>query len=114
MGAMSTGEQIGREVKRLREKAGLNQTQIATFLGLDQTTVSKCESGERQFTVDALEKLCALFGCSMDNLLGQDAHPQTLNFAFRADTIDEGDLDAISDINRIALNIVQMKQLLEG
>ena len=40
---------IGQKVKGLREKAGLNQMQLAHFLEIDQSTISKCEKGERQF-----------------------------------------------------------------
>jgi transcriptional regulator with XRE-family HTH domain len=105
---------IGYKVKQFREKLGLNQAQIANFLGVDQSYISKCEKGERQFNVDLLEKLANLFGCEITDLIAVDSSVETLNFAFRADEIDNDDLTAISDINRIALNIREMKKLLEG
>ena len=45
-------------LKRLRQarlEAGLTQTQVASTLGMRQSYVSKCESGERR--VDAVELL---------------------------------------------------------
>jgi transcriptional regulator with XRE-family HTH domain len=111
---MTTNVGIGIKVKHLREQSRLNQAQIAKFLGVDQSYISKCEKGERQFNVDLLEKLCDLFGCAMPDLLSTDSLVETLNFAFRADAIEDEDLAAISDINRIALNIREMKKLLEA
>jgi transcriptional regulator with XRE-family HTH domain len=110
---MITGISIGNKVKRLREASGVSQIQLAQFLSVDQSYISKCENGERQFTVDLLEKLCNLFGCELNDLLDPDSKVETLNFAFRANTIDNDDFAAISDINRIALNISEMKSLLE-
>ena len=106
---MEGSEKIGRKVKIMREKAGLKQEQIATYLGVDQSNVSKCEAGERQFTVDALERLCDLFGCELNELMSEETPTETLEFAFRSKVID---LTAIANINRIALNIKQMRQYL--
>jgi transcriptional regulator with XRE-family HTH domain len=111
---MNTKISIGKRIKELREKSGLNQEQIALFLGLDQTTVSKCERDERQFSVDSLEKLCDLFGCTMEEFFAADVPVESLSFAFRATSIEIEDLNAISEINRIVLNFKQMKQLLEA
>jgi transcriptional regulator with XRE-family HTH domain len=110
---MDTYLNIGNKVKDIREKSRLSQTQLAHCLDVDQSNISKCEKGERQFTIDALEKLCNLFGCEMADLLDLQKPVETLNFAFRADTIENEDLIAISDINKIALNIRFMRQLLE-
>jgi transcriptional regulator with XRE-family HTH domain len=111
---MNTDIVIGNKVKMLREKSALNQTQIAKFLGVDQSYISKCEKGERQFNVDSLEKLCNLFGCMLSDLMNIDQPVTTINFAFRADAIENEDLIAISDINKIALNMIQMRKLLEA
>lgn len=105
--------QIGSRVKELREQSGLNQSQIAVFLGVDQSYVSKCEKNERQYNVDMLEKLSSLFGCTLTNLIDNNTSIETLNIAFRSNNIGSDDLVAISEINKIALNIHQMVNLLE-
>jgi len=111
---MATAIEIGKKVKRFREKAGLNQTQIANFLDVDQSTVSKCEKGERQFSVDMLEKLGSLFGYTLSELESDENIQNSLQFAFRADGINDKDLAAIADVNQIALNLCQMQNLLEA
>lgn len=109
---MSGINTIGNRLKTLREKSGLNQVQMAAFLDVDQSYISKCEKGERQLSVDALEKACCLFGCTLSELTDGHDDIKHLRFAFRASSINEDDLFAISDINKVALNLKQMRQLL--
>ena len=103
----------GHKVKKLREMAGLSQGQIAQFLDVDQSTISKCEKGERQFQVDQLEQLCSLFGCELADLVNDEMEAKPLCIAFRGNAIENEDLIAIADIHKIALNLVQMQSLLE-
>ena len=107
-----TNTMIGQKVKALREKAGLNQGQIAQFLGVDQSNISKCEKGERQFQVDHLERLGSLFGVSLGDLRNEEMMVAPLQIAFRADGMQVEDLNAIADIQKIALNLDQMRTLL--
>lgn len=111
---MTIKENVGARVKQIREKAELSQTQVATFLGVDQSYISKCEKGERQFSVDQLEKLGNLFGVMTADLVNGDTPLEALSFAFRANVLTNDDFEAISEIHKIALNICQMRQLLEG
>lgn len=43
-------------------KAGLTQVQVAASLGLPQSFVSKCESGERRIDAVELERFAKLYG----------------------------------------------------
>lgn len=104
---------IGNKVKALREKAGLSQMQIAQFLEMDQSTISKCEKGERQFQVDHLERLGNLFGVSLGDLMNEELPVPQMRIAFRADSIQIDDLNAIADIQKIALNLDKMHVLLQ-
>ena len=108
-----TNKSIGQKVKNLREKAGLNQMQIAQFLGVDQSNISKCEKGERQFQVDHLERLGSLFGVPLGDLMNEEVSLAPLQIAFRADDMQVEDLNAIADIQKIALNLDQMRVLLQ-
>lgn len=103
---------IGQKVKALREKAGLSQMQLAQFLEVDQSNISKCEKGERQFQVDHLERLGSLFGLSLGDLMNEDVSVTPLQIAFRADGMQVEDFNAIADIQKIALNLDQMRALL--
>ena len=54
---------MGKKFKMLRERSGFTQSQLAEYLNVDQSYISKCEQNERQFSVDILEKTSNLFGC---------------------------------------------------
>jgi transcriptional regulator with XRE-family HTH domain len=110
----STFKNIGFRIKTLRERSSFSQSNIAKYLKVDQSFISKIESGERSLSTDMLDKLTALFGVDLtafeDSCISLD---KNLTFAFRASEIADQDLEAISAINQIALNCNFMTTLLE-
>jgi transcriptional regulator with XRE-family HTH domain len=52
-------------LKKVREDAGLTQTQLAHKIGETQTFISKCERGERRVDVLELRTFCQAFGLSL-------------------------------------------------
>ncbi len=104
--------EIYEKLKMMREKAGLRQGQIADYLGVTQTFISKVESGERNLTVDQLEGLVNLYGYSLGAFADmEDAQP--IQFAFRAQDVSQKDLHIIADIGKIAINSRFMAKVLE-
>ena len=104
---------IYEKLKTMREKAGLRQGQIADYLGVTQTFISKVETGERNLTVDQLENLVNLYGYSLAAFaaMEQDVHP--IQFAFRAQDVSQDDLRIIAEIGKIAINSRFMARTLE-
>lgn len=104
---------IYEKLKMMREKAGLRQGQIADYLGVTQTFISKVETGERNLTVDQLESVVNLYGYSLAAFADSvdDAHP--IRFAFRAQDVSQEDLRIIADIGKIAINSRFMAKALE-
>lgn len=61
---------LGKRIRSLREKKGLNQSELAHELGLESPmAVSKYEKDQREPDVAKLIKVSDLFGVSMDWLL---------------------------------------------
>lgn len=104
-------EAIYEKLKAVREASGLRQGQIAEFLGVTQTYISKIESGERTLTVDQLEKLAGLYGCSLA-AFEEETPVIPMTLAFRAQDVGQADLEAIAEIGRIAANSRFMAELL--
>ncbi|WP_172623360.1 helix-turn-helix domain-containing protein [Arabiibacter massiliensis] len=103
---------VGANVKRMRKLRGLTQEHMARYLGIDQTLVSKVESGQRSLGVASLEKLCDLFFCSLDDLIGESSQaPVGKAVAFRADGLAGDDLHALAAIGRIVRNLEGMAAL---
>lgn len=106
------GEKIGKRIKDLRKRAGFSQGVIAKYLKVDQSLISKIEKGEREVSTDMIKKLSELFGCTVKAFIEESQTEEYLNVAFRSSELSEEDLKAISIINRIALNLESMQQLL--
>ena len=107
-------ELIGKRFNELRNRSGFTQSQIAEYLDVDQSYISKCEKNERQFSVDVLEKAAELFGCNMEYFVDESSEFVTMPIALRAKSVDVEDLKTIADMNKIALNLRFMEGLLEG
>jgi transcriptional regulator with XRE-family HTH domain len=54
-------ENFGLHIRSLRVKANLPLRKLASSLDIDQSTLSKIERGERQFTSDMIPKLAKVF-----------------------------------------------------
>lgn len=58
-------------IRNLREDRDLNQTQVASMLGMSQTGYSKYETGENDIPTVILIKLARFYNTSIDYLLGE-------------------------------------------
>lgn len=99
-------------LKQLRKESKITQEQLAKYLNVDQTMITKLENGTRSLSVSMIEKICNLFGCSDAYLMGEDDAYIPLNFAFRSNGIQTEDLEGIAVINRIAMNIRYMNEMM--
>ena len=82
---------IVHRIKLLRQEKGMKQADLASLLSCSPTTVSNYEVGIRDIDSATILKLCEIFGCSADYLLGRSDLPtggpseeeQALILAFR-------------------------------
>jgi len=104
---------IRENFKRLRKKVNITQEQMAEYLNLEQSSISKFENGERTISVSNLEKACALFGIQANDIYKKSANQQVISPSFRKTNLSNSSLEDISNINKIAMNIIEMKAILE-
>lgn len=57
-------------LKELRTEKGMKQSELAEMLSIAQTAVSKYELGTLDIGTDTIRRLCDIFDCSADYLLG--------------------------------------------
>jgi transcriptional regulator with XRE-family HTH domain len=106
---------IGENAKRAREANGLSQMNVAVFLKVDQSLISKFEKGERSLQSDLLERLANLLGHNVTDFECVSGIPaQRIKVAFRSSGISASDMEAIHDIKRIAMNLFFMADLIGG
>jgi ribosome-binding protein aMBF1 (putative translation factor) len=58
--------QIGEEVRRLREAAGLSQRQLAEKMGSTQSVIARLEAGGVEPTLATLDRVAAALGAGLD------------------------------------------------
>ncbi len=68
---------IGEHIKKLREQKGMLQKQVAANVGIHPSNYSKIEKGERDPSIEALDKLAKLFGVSIDQIVHMDENIPT-------------------------------------
>ena len=61
--------QFGDHIRKLRERSGLLQRQLAASLEIDTPMFSKIERGERKAKKGQVEKLAMLFDVEMNDLM---------------------------------------------
>ncbi len=62
-------EDIGATIARLREQQGWSQRQLAKWVGLDQSAVSRIEAGRRRVAAEELQRFADAFHVTADDLL---------------------------------------------
>ncbi len=62
-------------IKELRIEKGTSQGDLAEFLNVDRTLVSKWESGQRSPSEEELKKICEYFGVEEEVLIPKIAQP---------------------------------------
>ncbi len=66
---MSAANAIGSNIRAMRKRAGVTQSDLASAIGHVRTTVVAMEDGKRKrYAVAELEAIAAALGCSVDAL----------------------------------------------
>lgn len=64
-------------LKELRKKRGISQLRLATDLNMNQNSISRYETGEREADYATLILFADYFNVSIDYLLGRTDNPET-------------------------------------
>jgi transcriptional regulator with XRE-family HTH domain len=65
-------QHIGKTIKKIREEKGLTQQQITELVHMHRSNYSKVENGERELSVEAVNKVAKYFDMTMDELVNFD------------------------------------------
>ena len=65
-----TPHPFAERLKRIRTQKGLSQGAVARHFGMSPVGYGGWERGDSEPSIENLVKLCRLFGCSADSLVG--------------------------------------------
>lgn len=110
---MKSSKFPGRNIKAYRERLFLPQQEVADFLGVPREMISYWENGQREISLEMLEKLADLFGIELINLLEENEQmtQADLALAFRSDGLSQSDLEQISAFHRIVKNYLKIQEI---
>lgn len=63
---------LGKNIRLLREKRGLTQSELAELAGLHRTYVGGIERGERNVSIDNLSRIASALDVAPHSLLNPD------------------------------------------
>ena len=86
---MSTLEKIGVVIKTLRNNMGLSQEQFCTQCGIDQHYLSNIENGQRNLSVDIVERIASCFDMALPQLFD------------RVESVDDSSTSSIAPVTSI-------------
>lgn len=91
---MNIQEKIGQVVKRLRQECHLTQEQLSGQCGMDQHYLSNIESGQRNVSVEVVERIATFFNLPLSSFFSlvegfQDTPVQTVS-SISANELEQG------------------------
>ena len=60
---------IAENLKKIREQKGLQQKQVALEIGIGTTNYNRVENGQREASVEVLDKLAKFYGITIDEIV---------------------------------------------
>ena len=90
----------------------LTQEALAKYLETSREQVAYYETGKRSIPSAQLSKLANLFCMDEHDFYQEDPETKRINmtFAFRADALQEQDLQSIAQFKKIVRNYISMKK----
>ena len=105
---------IGMNAKDARKSSGYSKATVAEFLKLDQCLISDFENGHSPNRSDLLERLACLYGINISDFeRSESSQVEDRRIGCGLNTMTLQDMEAIHDINRIAMNLFFMSDLAE-
>jgi transcriptional regulator with XRE-family HTH domain len=92
---------IGKNIRFLRKRAGLTQTDLAQALGVKQQVVANYEKGEINPEVAKLPTLAKALGVSIAALFGEEGHPEETPSSARVKRKDSREIRAQEIFRRL-------------
>lgn len=107
---------IGKNLAIFRKANRFTQEQIASYLGIQRSAYSNYESGDREPSLDILEKAATLLGCNLSMFFEEDEKvvEHMLVGAFRVEDLSVADMQEVAAFKKVVMNYLKMDNLLKS
>lgn len=102
-------KKIGKRLKQLRANNNYTQQQVSNYLEIDQSHLSNIELGKRKLTLTILNKLCNLYNCSNEYVLGKTNEYMPPKIAFKGNK-NNIELKLVADMNKTMKNLQYLRK----
>lgn len=101
---------LGRNIKSYRERTGLDQKGLSIYLEVSEEMINSFEDGIAEPNIIHLNKLSILFQIDISDLVEDNNGILAENslVAFRKESLDYSDINAIADFRKIVRNYIKM------
>lgn len=62
-------QHVGKNIKKIREEKGLKQQTIADLISMHRSNYSRVETGDRDLSIEAINKIAKYFNMTIDQLV---------------------------------------------
>lgn len=69
---LSLRQKFADNLKKIRLEKGLSQEALADLAGLHRTYIGSVERGERNISIDNIERIAKALGCDPNNLIKRE------------------------------------------
>lgn len=99
---------IGQNLKKLRTENGYSQRQLAEYLEIDQSNLSKIENNKRNLNLTLLDKICYLYNCTHEYILGESDEYEKQEIMFKVG--NDMDLSVIAKVNQLSFHLKTLRE----
>ncbi|OMF02793.1 helix-turn-helix transcriptional regulator [Paenibacillus sp. FSL H7-0942] len=102
---------VGERIRAIRKAKGLTQQQLAELSGLDDAYIGSVERGERNFSIDTLEKIVHALGMPLANFFAinnQKEDDRQFIIDKVTTSLHQFDVNQIEIIDKIAKELIKL------
>ncbi len=105
-----TEEELGRRIRLARTESNLTQQKLAAAIGVDQSVVSRLETG-RDVSTLMLTRIAKATGKDVDFFLRAEAMAETDVFLRRGDATEPAIREAVEDMRKLIEDSERLERL---
>ncbi len=98
---MNKKELLGKRIRELRKRKGINQEKLAELINVDPTTISNIENGKNYPSLINLENLLEVLGCSFIDAFDFEHKNSNKDLLVQINTKLKNNPDRIEDFYKI-------------